>query len=312
MKVLITGVSGLIGGRIAVVCRKRGWNVSGIDIKDTEDGDIDFHKGSIMDIQLLRKAMRDCDFVFHEAAASSSPMFHPDPAPGIGINVEGSMNVFSTALHENVSKVVAASTSSIYGNLPLPSKEEQLIESTPNMYAASKLSMEALGSSYSTVTGLPVVFLRYFSVYGLGERKKGKIANMLSQFLWDALELDGKGRKPVIFGDGKQTRDLIFADDIAEANVQAALSSAKSGVFNVGTGRETSLNELIAMISGVIGREIKADYVENPINNYIYRTLADTSKCRKTIGFASTVSVTDGIKSIVKELTGGAHGKTGT
>ncbi len=302
MKVLVTGVSGLIGARIAVACRKRGWSVSGIDIKDAEDSDIDFHKGSIMDTQLLRKAMRGCDFVFHEAAASSSPMFYPDPAPGVEINVNGSMNVFAAAHHENVAKVVAASTSSIYGNLPLPSNENQLIPSTPNMYAASKLGMEALGSSYSRVTGLPVVFLRYFSVYGLGERKKGKIANMLSQFLWDALELDGKGRKPVIYGDGSQTRDLIFADDIAEANVRAALSGVKSGVYNVGTGKETSLNELLVLISEVVGRDIQAEYVENPISNYINRTLADTTKCRKDIGFEASVSVTDGIKAIVNEL----------
>ena len=302
MKVLVTGVSGLIGARIAVACRKRGWSVSGIDIKDAEDSDIDFHKGSIMDTQLLRKAMRGCDFVFHEAAASSSPMFYPDPAPGVEVNVNGSMNVFGAAQHENVSKVVAASTSSIYGNMPLPSNEGQLIESTPNMYAASKLAMEALGCSFSRVTGLPVVFLRYFSVYGLGERKKGKIANMLSQFLWDALELDGKGRKPVIYGDGTQTRDLIFADDIAEANVLAALSGAKSGIYNVGTGRETSLNELLVLISEVVGRQIQAEYVENPIPNYIGRTLADTSRCGRDIGFSASVSVKDGIKAIVKEL----------
>ncbi len=302
MKVLVTGVSGLIGARIAVTCRKRGWNVSGIDIKDTEDRDMEFYKGSIMDIKLLRKAMRGCDFVFHEAAASSSPMFYPDPAPGIEINVNGSMNVFGAAHDENVAKVVAASTSSIYGNMALPSEESQLIESTPNMYAASKLAMEALGCSYSRVTGLPVVFLRYFSVYGLGERKKGKIANMLSQFLWDALELDGKGRKPVIYGDGKQTRDLIFADDVAEANVLAALSGTKNGIYNVGTGRETALNELLVVISDVLGRNIQAEYVENPISNYIGRTQADTTRCRKSIGFTSSVSVRDGIKAIVEEL----------
>ncbi len=302
MKVLVTGVSGLIGARIAVTCRKRGWNVSGIDIKDTEDRDMEFYKGSIMDIKLLRKAMRGCDFVFHEAAASSSPMFYPDPAPGIEINVNGSMNVFGAAHDENVAKVVAASTSSIYGNMALPSEESQLIESTPNMYAASKLAMEALGCSYSRVTGLPVVFLRYFSVYGLGERKKGKIANMLSQFLWDALELDGKGRKPVIYGDGKQTRDLIFADDVAEANVLAALSGTKNGIYNVGTGRETALNELLVVISDVLGRNIQAEYVENPISNYIGRTMADTTRCRKSIGFTSSISVRDGIKAIVEEL----------
>ncbi len=302
MKVMITGVSGLIGGRIAAVSLKRGWEVSGLDIVKCDNSEIEFTKGSIMNPAAVRKAIRGCDFVFHQAAASSSPMFYPDPTEGVMVNTIGSVNVFRAAELEGVSKVVAASTSSIYGNLPLPSREDQLIEAAPNMYAASKLAMESLGSSYSAVTGTGIIFLRYFSVYGLGERRKGKIANMLSQFLWDALELDGKGRQPVIYGDGEQTRDLIFADDIAKANILAAKSRVKSGVYNIGTGRETSLNQMITLISKATGKDIRPRYVKNPIKNYIFRTLADTSKAERDLGFVAETTVEAGLNKLIDEL----------
>jgi nucleoside-diphosphate-sugar epimerase len=302
MKALVTGVSGLIGARIAVACLKRGWEVKGVDIVDCDNPDVDFVKASIMDSKALRKAISGCDYVFHQAAASSSPMFYPDPTEGVAVNTIGSINVFRNAEIENVSKVVAASTSSIYGSLPLPSREDQLIEAAPNMYAASKLAMENLGNAFSAVTGLGIIFLRYFSVYGIGERRKGKIANMLSQFLWDALELDGKGRRPVIYGDGEQTRDLIFADDVAKANILAARSKAASGVYNIGTGRETSLNRMISMISEATGKKIEPEYVKNPIRNYIFRTLADTSKARRDFNFTAETTVEAGLRKLIREL----------
>lgn len=281
----------------------KGWEVNGMDIRTIpQEGVVPF-QCSITDPDSVRRAVKGCDVVFHEAAASSSPMFYPDPREGVGVNVNGSMTVFQMAHEMGVGKVVAASTSSIYGNTAVPSKEDQLLVA-PNMYAASKLAMEAAGLTFSDIAGMPVVFLRYFSVYGLGERRKGNIANMVSQFLWDALELDGKGRQPVVYGDGKQTRDLIFADDVAEANYMAATKdSVRSGIFNVGTGRETSLNEMLEIISRVTGKKIAAKYVPNPIRNYIYRTLADTSRTEKAIGFRAKTTVEEGISAMVAELT---------
>ena len=304
MRALVTGVSGLIGARIAAACRKRGWDVAGIDIVRCDDPDVDFVKGSIMDPKALKKAIGGCDYVFHQAAASSSPMFYPDPTEGVAVNTIGSINVFRNAEIENVSKVVAASTSSIYGSLPLPSREDQFITAAPNMYAASKLAMENLGNSFSAVTGVGIVFLRYFSVYGIGERKKGKIANMISQFLWDALELDGKGRRPLIYGNGEQTRDLIFADDIAKANIAAARSKIVNGVYNVGTGRETSLNQMVSMISEATGRKLESEYVKNPIRNYIFRTLADTSRAKRELNFTAETTVEEGLRKLISELGG--------
>ena len=302
MKALVTGSSGLIGARICHLLLQKGWEVYGNDIKlIPQDGVVTF-QNNILDPEAVRRAVKGCDVVFHQSAASSSPMFYPDPREGVGVNVDGSLTVFQIAHEMGVKKVVAASTSSIYGNSALPSKESQLLVA-PNMYAASKLAMEDAGLTFSEVTGMPVIFLRYFSVYGLGERRKGPIANMFSQFIWDALELDGKGRQPVVYGDGSQTRDLVFADDIAEANLLAAQKDVPSGFYNVGTAKETSLNDMLSIIRKVTGKELPAKYVENPIKNYIFRTLADTSKTEKAIGFRAKTGVEDGVRAIVKELT---------
>ncbi len=302
MKALVTGSSGLIGSRICSLLLKNGWEVNGMDIRLIPQEGVEPFQCSITDTGSVRRAMKDCDFVFHEAAASSSPMFYPDPREGVSVNVNGSMTIFQLAHEMGVQKVVAASTSSIYGNTAVPSKEDQLLV-PPNMYAASKLAMEATGLTHSEITGLPIVFLRYFSVYGLGERRKGNIANMLSQFIWDVLELDGKGRQPVIFGDGKQTRDLIYADDIAEANFLATKKNVGTGIYNVGTGRETNLNELLDIINEAAGRKVSAKYVKNPIKNYIYRTLADTSKTKRVLGFSAKTGVKTGVRAIIDELT---------
>lgn len=301
MKALVTGSSGLIGSRLCAHLLKKGFEVNGLDIKYDGNREINFFRGSIMNPNLLQRAMNGCDYVFHQAAASSSPMFYPDPSAGVRVNVLGSLFVFRMAEQENVAKVVAASTSSIYGNHTLPSREDQLTVA-PNMYAASKLAMENVGLSFHQVTNLPIIFLRYFSVYGLGERRKGNIANMVSQFAWSVLGLKGAEKRPVIYGDGKQTRDLIFADDVARANLLAARSRVKTGVFNVGTGKETSLNDALSLICRLAGREVKPLYVKNPVRNYIYRTMADTSKARKELGFEAKVSVEEGIRAILNEL----------
>lgn len=303
MKALVTGSSGLIGARICHLLLSRGWEVNGVDIKHIPQEGVNHFQCNILDADGLKKAMKGCDVVFHEAAASSSPMFYPDPREGFHVNVDGSLTVFQAAHELGVGKVIAASTSSIYGNSELPSREGGLFVA-PNMYASSKQAMEDAGLTFSEVTGMPVVFLRYFSVYGLGERRKGPIANMLSQFIWDALELDGSGRRPVIYGDGKQTRDLVFADDIAMANLLAAQKSIPPDVYNVGTGKETSLNEMLRVIGRVTGKELEGSYIKNPISNYIYRTLADTSKTQKTIGFTASTDVESGVRAIVAELSG--------
>ncbi|MEM3852386.1 MAG: NAD-dependent epimerase/dehydratase family protein [Methanomassiliicoccales archaeon] len=300
-KVLVTGSSGMIGARLCKLLLEKGYEVNGLDVKSDGNKEINFFRASIENEAVLRKCTKGCEYVFHQAAVSSSPMFFPDPQRGIRVNVLGSMKLFSIAREAGVKKVVAASTSSIYGNTPLPSREDMLLVA-PNMYAASKQAMETVGLSYTQVTGFPIIFLRYFSVYGLGERRKGNIANMVSQFIWSVLRLPGAARRPVIYGDGTQTRDLIFADDVAEANLKAALSDVKTGIFNIGTGVETSLNEALELICRLAGKKVEPRYVKNPISNYIYRTQADISKAKRELGFKAKTRVDEGIRAILDEL----------
>lgn len=292
----------MIGTYIAEACLKRGWQVSGIDIREGTNQDIEFHHGSILDSELLAKAMKGCDFVFHEAAFPSSRMFIPDPGPGVRTNVEGSMNVFKTASDCGVSKVIAASTSSIYGRLPVPWREDVRLEHTPNIYAATKLAMEYLATTHTSMTGLPIICLRYFSIYGYGDIKKGNTANILSQMAWDILGMNGGGKRLEIYGDGTQSRDMIFGADVAEANIQAALSSSKGGVYNIGSGKVTTFNDLFGKLCSAAGAEMQPYYVPNKTKNYISATLADMEKTSRDIGFSPTVNIDQGVKLMVDFL----------
>lgn len=302
MKALVTGSAGMIGTYIAETCLKRGWQVSGIDVNEGTNKDIEFYHGSILDKEILARAMKGCDYVFHEAAFPSSRMFIPDPAPGVRTNVEGSMNVFKIASDSGVAKVIAASTSSIYGRLPVPWREDVRLESTPNIYAATKLAMEYLATTHSSMTGLPILCLRYFSIYGYGDIKKGNTANILSQMAWDILGMNGEGKRLEIYGDGTQSRDMIFGADVAEANVQAALSNSKGGVYNIGSGKVTTFNDLFEKLCHSAGVEMKPYYAPNRTKNYISATLADMEKTTADIGFSPSVGIDQGVKLIVDHL----------
>lgn len=292
----------MIGTYIAETCMKRGWQVNGIDVKESTNPDVEFYHGSILDRELLAKAMKGCDYVFHEAAYPSSRMFIPDPAPGVRTNVEGSMNVFKTASDEGVGKVIAASTSSIYGRLPVPWREDVRLESTPNIYAATKLAMEYLATTHTSMTGTPILCLRYFSIYGYGDIKKGNTANILSQMAWDILGMNTEGKRLEIYGDGSQSRDMIFGADVAEANIQAALSNSKGGVYNIGSGKVTTFNDLYDKLTAAAGVDMKPLYVPNKTKNYISATLADMTKTSAEIGFSPSVNIDQGVKLMVEFL----------
>ncbi|MFH1095625.1 MAG: NAD-dependent epimerase/dehydratase family protein [Candidatus Micrarchaeota archaeon] len=138
--------------------------------------------------------------------------------------------------------------------------------------------------------------LRYFSVYGPNEKAKGKYANLVSQFLWDMME----GKPAVIYGDGTQKRDFTYVSDVVDANLLAQESSVKFGIYNVGTGRNYTLNELVDLLNARLGTRIPAQYVENKVKGYVAETLADTRKAKKEIGFESKVDLSQGIAKLAE------------
>lgn len=303
MKILVTGGAGFIGSNIAnTLSREKNTTVIAFD--DLSLGtptnlsqNVKFVKGSVMDYDLTLEVGKGCDYIFHSAAKSSSPMFKNDPREGVNINALGFMNVMESAKRNQVKKVIFASSSSMYNGLPIPFKESQII--TPKtFYEASFYCREILARSYYLENGLNSVGLRYFSVYGLHEKHKGKFANNISQFLWSMTN----GQSPIIYGDGTQTRDFTFVDDAVQANILALRSEEMEfGIYNIGTGIETSFSRIVEIINQHLGTDVKASYVDNPIKNYVQKTKADISLAKTELGYEPKCSLDDGILTLLKE-----------
>lgn len=296
-KVLITGAAGFVGRHLARACLAQGWDVIGIDVHTGAEDGGEIVRADLLDRPAVARLLRDVDYVFHEGAVSSSPMFEPDPSHGVEVNVMGGLYLLQASAEAGVKRFVYASTSSLYGTLPVPWREDMALPTAPNAYAASKLAFEYLAKVYTLRGELDTAGLRYFSVYGPGEEPKGRYANMISQFLW-AMR---RSESPVVYGDGHQTRDFTHVDDIVRANLLALGTESVGEVFNVGTGRETSINALVRKLSELLARSVEPVYVPNPIRNYVFRTLADTTKAEKLLGFKAAISFEEGVAHLVRE-----------
>ena len=286
--------------------------------------DVKLVKGSVMDYDLVLELGKDCDYIFHQAALSSSPMFLDDPRKGIDTNVMGFMNVMESAKRNKVKRVIYASSSSIYNGLPTPYKESVNV-APKTFYESSFYCREVIAQTYNLEYGIESIGLRYFSVYGPNERHKGRFANNISQFIWDMVE---KQKSPIIYGDGTQTRDFTFVDDVVRANIlameeqnsrSAGEGSANDkdkakehwrkdildsgfGVYNIGTGIQTSFNSVVEIINKLLGTDIRPTYTKNPINNYVQHTLADISLARLELGYEPKWrNVEEGIKQLLSQ-----------
>jgi UDP-glucose 4-epimerase len=304
MKILVTGGAGFIGSNIAnKMSREKEASVVAMD--DLSLGtptnllsNVKFVKGSVMDYELTLEASKGCDYIFHEAAKSSSPMFKDDPRQGVDINALGFMNVMESAKRNNVKKVIYASSSSMYNGLPVPFKESQIL--TPKtFYEASFYCREVLAKSYYLENGINSIGLRYFSVYGPNEKHKGQFANNISQFIWSIKS----GESPLLYGDGRQTRDFVYVDDVVQANFLSLQSEEKEfGIYNVGTGVTTSFSRVVEIINENLGTQIEASHVDNPIKNYVQDTKADISLARSELRYDPRwKGVEDGIKTLISE-----------
>lgn len=304
-KALVTGGAGFIGSNIVEMLVDRDVEVVVLDdlylgiednLSEVRD-QIKFIEGSVLDQEKVDEAVKGCDTVFHQAARSSAPMHKEKPDEGARVNVEGFINTVEAAKDAGVEKVVYASTSSMYGSVSPPHKEDMGEEPT-NLYTASKMSREMYAQVHSRRGDIQTIGLRYFSVYGPHEEGKGKFANVVTQFLWKMLD----GEQPVIFGDGTQTRDLTFVKDIARANIKAAERKPEidGEYFNLGTGTEHSFNEVVERLNQILGTDIEAKYVDNPIDNYVSRTKADNSKAKEKLGWSPKYSFEEGLEQTVE------------
>ena len=296
-KYLVTGAAGFIGSNL---CRKLlidGHEVVGIDNlwlgkeANVPEG-VKFSFADVRQLEQVEKAMEGCDGVFHQAAASSVTMYKDDPSYFWTTNVDGFHNVLLCAEKIHI-PVVYASSSSLY-NGHLPPHNEEMKPELKTHYELSMHSRELLGR----VAGVPNVGLRYFSVYGPNEEHKGGYANLVSQFLWAM----AKNERPKIYGDGSQTRDFTHVDDVVVANLKAMdyARRGKRGVFNVGTGEESTVMRMLGALSDIMGRPLNPAFVENPVKNYVERIRCDTYRARERLGFEAKIELYPGIEMLVQ------------
>ncbi|MDD5172182.1 MAG: NAD-dependent epimerase/dehydratase family protein [Candidatus ainarchaeum sp.] len=297
MKILVTGALGFIGSNITERLVKEGHEVTALDNLHTGSEDnISSVKNKIKTIRAdsgsIGSMTEKFDAIIHQGVYSSSPMYKDNPHLTAKA-IDEWVSILEYA-RKHSTKIVFASSSSLYnGNNP-PHKEDMPIL-VKDYYTEARYAMERMAKLYSDLYGVNSVGLRYFSVYGPHEKAKGKYANLITQFLWEMKA----GRQPVILGDGKQTRDFVYVDDVVEANMRA-LDYKKHDIFNVGTGKSVTINEMAVLLAKKLGSDIKPKYEPNRIKNYVKHTLADTSKAASLLGFKTQVSLEEGIGRLIK------------
>ena len=297
MRYLVVGGAGFIGSNIVAELRGLGHGVVVVDAFTTGSmcnlegiGGVEiFH---MEDRQLPILSFCDTERVIWVDGASSSPMYKEDPSL-TGRVIEGFIRTLDYA-RRHKAKLVFASSSSIYNGNSIPWKEDMPIHIT-DFYTEARVSMERLSKLYYELYGVESVALRPFSVYGRNERTKGQYANLVSQIIW-AIERE---EEFVIYGDGGQSRDYTYIDDVVNAFLLTMDSDIKSGVFNIGTGVSYPLNDVIQIIEGLMGKKLSKEYIANPIKHYISDTLANTYKARNHLGFEAKYSLEDGLKALL-------------
>lgn len=304
MKVLVTGGAGFIGSNLSEELVRRGFKVKVIDnlatgnIKNIEGfrSKIEFIKGDITDLKLLKSVMKDVDFVLHQAAIPSVQRSLEDPVRTNKANVEGTLKVLITARDCNVKRVVYASSCAIYGNSLILPKKEDMPYNPLSPYACTKMIGEYYCKQFSKLYGLDTISLRYFNVFGPKQNPDSQYAAVIPIFIKKILN----NQKPVIFGDGTQTRDFIFVEDVIEANILAMKAKRGSGeIINIACGKQFDLNRLVMMLNKILDRKINPFFTK-PKPGDIKHSLADISKAKKNLGYKPKISFEEGLKKTVK------------
>jgi UDP-glucose 4-epimerase len=252
-------------------------------------------RGDIRDVDAMHKATWGMDAVIHMATLRITACA-AEPREALGVMCDGSFNVLEAAQAAGVKKVVAASSASIYGLADtFPTREDHHPYNNRTWYGASKIMLEGLLRSFNDMYGLPYVALRYFNVYGPRMDIHGKYTEVLIRWM----ERIASGQPPLILGDGKQTMDFVYIEDVARSNILALRSDLADDVFNVASGTETSLNELSAALLKVMGSDLKPEYGPERKVNPVSRRLADMSKAERLLGFRAQVGLEDGLRRLV-------------
>jgi len=303
-KYLVTGGAGFIGSHIVGELVHRGQSVRIVDNFSTGKKEniapflekIELIEGDIKDFKVCQQAAKDMDFILHQAALTSVPRSIEDPLLTNEVNITGTLNLLLASRDAGVQRFVLASSAAVYGDNPgLPKKED--MEGFPlSPYAASKRMGELYCQVFNRVFGLSTVSLRYFNIFGPRQDPSSQYASVIPNFIGKML----KEKKPVVFGDGEQSRDFLYVSNVVEANILASQAREVSGeVFNIGSEERTSVNALAVKLNEVLDKEIKPTY-EEPRPGDIKHSYADISKARKMLKYEPSVSFSEGLGETVR------------
>jgi len=301
---LVTGGAGFIGSALVRGLLKEEKHVRVIDnlstgnLSNLEDilDRIEFMERDIRDLDAVQEACKGITYVFHQAAIPSVPRSIENPIEFNQSNVDGTLNVLVAARDKGVKRVIYAGSSSVYGDTPVLPKKEDMKPNPLSPYALTKLAGEYYCKVFSEVYGLETVTTRYFNVFGLRQNPESPYAAVIPKFI-DAFL---KGERPLVFGDGEQTRDFTFVDNVVYANLLCSRAKRTKGeVINVATSSRVSLNELIKIIKEITGKKIDPVY-KDPRKGDIKHSLADISKAEKMIGYRPLVDLREGLLKTVR------------
>lgn len=306
MKALVTGGAGFIGSHIVERLLRDGHDVVVIDDFSTgkmenlsENNDrLIVVEGDIRDFDLLNKIMEGVDWVFHKAAVASVPKTVHDPVGSSAVNYAGTLNILEAARQNSVKRVVFASSAALYGDEPTLPKVETMAPVALSPYAVDKMASEYACMMYHKLYGLETVALRYFNVYGPRQDPSSPYSGVISIFI-DRLKA---GSEPTIYGDGEQTRDFIYVDDVVEANMKAITSENGVGqYFNIATGQKITLNNLLKILCDIYCVDFNVNYSDAREGD-IKDSYATIEKAISLLKWKVSVNLKQGLNKVCEKL----------
>ncbi|MGZ4834893.1 MAG: SDR family oxidoreductase [Terriglobales bacterium] len=303
---LITGIAGFIGSSLAHALLDRGERVRGIDNLSTGNAAnvadigsrIEFIEADLNDSTAVAQACRDVDYVLHQAAIPSVPRSVKDPLESNRANVDGTLSLLMAARDARVKRVVYASSSSLYGDTPTLPKHEGMLPAPISPYAVAKLAGEYYMASFYRVYGLETVALRYFNVFGPRQDPTSQYSGVMAKFISSML----RGEQPTIYGDGEQSRDFTFVENVVDANLRACMAPPQQvagRAFNAATGRRVTLNQMYAELQKLTGYSGPAEYGPERVGD-IKHSHADISRIQAAIGYKPVVAFEEGLRRTVE------------
>ena len=301
---VVTGGAGFIGSHLAARLAEGGQQVRVLDSLVSAASErraaalaempgVEMVRGDIRDPETCRSALADAEYVFHHAAEVSVPQSVADPAACVAVNLGGLVNLLEAARTARaVKRFVLASSCAVYGNTPGEAKSEGAATDPLSPYAVSKLAGESLCCNYLALHGVQTISLRYFNVYGPDQDPDGAYAAVIPKFIAAIL----RGEKPTVYGDGEQSRDFVFVEDIVDANLRAASAGpdALGKAFNIGSGQSVTLSHILAQLAAASGRAIVPEHRPARAGD-IRASRADIAAAANLLGFSPQIALKDGL-----------------